>query len=83
MYKTPIKKTHKIVSKPEMEQEVIVVSCQNKSFSCSLPVESGFQYCIKHILQEPKAPYKACTYTFGNGKLCGQAKIAEDSSDKK
>jgi hypothetical protein len=80
MNKVLVKKAGRIAAEPET-----IMSCQNKSFSCSLPVEVGFQFCIKHILQDTKAPYKACNYMFSNGKQCGQAKLAsvEESSDKK
>ena len=63
---------------PEMNS-----SCSNESFCCSLPVVDGYQFCIKHILKDLKAPYKACNYIFSNGKQCGQAKLVEDNSDKK
>lgn len=79
MNKVPVRKALK--TEPEINLEI--ATCQNKAFSCSLPVEGGLQYCIRHILQDSKAPYKACTYIFGNGKQCGQAKFSEESSDKK
>lgn len=80
MNKIPLKKVGKATASDE------IMSCQNKNFSCSLPVENGFKFCIKHILQDPKATYKPCNFIFsGNGKQCGQAKLAslEECNDKK
>jgi KAT8 regulatory NSL complex subunit 2 len=84
MNKGVVRKAHKVLPQPsEQVVNTEIVVCQNKAFSCSLPVESGFLFCIKHILQDPKAPYKGCTYIFGNGKHCGHPKLAGESSDKK
>lgn len=58
-----------------------IIKCQNPSFSCSLPTESGYSYCIKHILKDPNAPYKQCLYGFTNGKQCTQAKLAEERNE--
>lgn len=57
--------------------------CLHKSFECSLPVEAGYSYCIKHILQDPSAPYKQCTFAYPNGKLCTQAKLCDEKHDSK
>ena len=81
MNKVSVRKVGRIVTDivdPEMTS-----TCTNDSFCCSLPVVDGYKFCIKHVLKDSKAPYKACNYIFSNGKQCGQAKLVEDSSDKK
>lgn len=48
-------------------------ACSNIVYDCTLPRIEGFGYCLKHILQDPKAPYKQCAYLYQiNGKRCTQ-----------
>lgn len=47
-------------------------ACSNIAYECSLPRIDGHEYCIRHILQDPTAPYKQCTYLLSNGKRCLQ-----------
>lgn len=48
-------------------------ACSNPTFDCSLPRVDGFDYCIRHILLDPKAPYKQCTYLYSsNARKCTQ-----------
>lgn len=48
-------------------------ACSNIVYDCTLPRIEGFGYCLKHILQDPKAPYKQCAYLYPiNGKRCTQ-----------
>lgn len=81
------KKVQKLVPKQSFDSmdqmEANDAKCQNKTYDCSLPLETGYQHCIKHILQDPTAPYKKCTFTFPNGKTCSQAKLSEDRKDSK
>lgn len=67
----------------EMEQVFVPLKCQNEKYECSLPPEETQQFCIKHILQDPTAPYKQCSFLFSNGKQCTQAKFAEERKDPK
>jgi KAT8 regulatory NSL complex subunit 2 len=54
-------------------------ACSNKAYECSLQRIDGYEYCIRHILQDPKAPYKQCTFTYSsNGKRCTQATPRSD-----
>lgn len=46
--------------------------CSNIAYECSLPRIDGYEYCLRHILQDPHAPYKQCTFTLTNGKRCLQ-----------
>lgn len=47
-------------------------SCSNVAYECTLPRIDGYEYCIRHILQDPIAPYKQCTFLLSNGKRCLQ-----------
>lgn len=53
----------------EIEQKT--KACSNIVYDCSLPRVDGHEFCLKHILQDPKAPYKQCCYMFPrSGKRC-------------
>lgn len=56
------------------EIEIKTKACSNIVYDCSLPRVEGYEYCLKHILQDPKAPYKQCTYLYAtaNGQRCCQ-----------
>lgn len=47
-------------------------ACSNIAYECSLPRIDGYEYCIRHILQDPTAPYLMCTFLLTNGKRCLQ-----------
>lgn len=48
-------------------------ACSNIVYDCTLPRIEGYGYCLKHILQDAKAPYKQCAYLYPiNGKRCTQ-----------
>ncbi|XP_059620244.1 KAT8 regulatory NSL complex subunit 2 [Phlebotomus argentipes] len=48
-------------------------ACAFTKHDCTLPRLVGFEYCLKHILQDPKAPYKQCAYAYPiTGKKCLQ-----------
>lgn len=47
-------------------------ACSNIAYECSLPRIDGYDYCIRHILQDPLAPYKQCAFLLTNGKRCLQ-----------
>lgn len=47
-------------------------ACSNIAYECSLSRIDGYDYCIRHILQDPLAPYKQCTFLLSNGKRCLQ-----------
>lgn len=82
-----VKKVQKLLPTQslEMEQKIEIQypKCLHKNFDCSLPVEVGYQYCIKHILQDTTAPYKQCTFAYQNGKNCTQAKFCDEKKDSK
>ncbi|XP_035787493.1 uncharacterized protein LOC118464309 [Anopheles albimanus] len=45
-------------------------TCANTLYECSLPRLDSFLFCFRHILQDPKAPYKQCGYLYANGRRC-------------
>ncbi|XP_061726556.1 KAT8 regulatory NSL complex subunit 2 [Cydia pomonella] len=55
----------------QLQKEIVSRSrsCSNKSYECFLPVVTGRQFCARHILQDPSAPYKQCGHT-GGGARC-------------
>ncbi|XP_058121882.1 KAT8 regulatory NSL complex subunit 2 [Anopheles ziemanni] len=52
----------------EIERKAKV--CANTLYECSLPRVESYAYCIRHILQDPKAPYKQCGFFYPNGRRC-------------
>lgn len=42
----------------------------------------GYEYCLKHILEDKNAPFKQCTYQSGkSGKRCTNASPKSDKKD--
>lgn len=55
------------------EIELKTKACSNIVYDCTLSRVEGYDYCLRHILQDHKAPYRPCTYQYpSNGKRCGQ-----------
>ncbi|XP_076023180.1 KAT8 regulatory NSL complex subunit 2 [Genypterus blacodes] len=49
-------------------------ACSFTQRPCSQPRLDGFEFCIKHILEDKNAPYKQCSYvSTKNGKRCPNA----------
>ncbi|XP_055910932.1 nucleolar protein 11-like [Eupeodes corollae] len=53
-------------------------ACSNPTYECSIPRLDGYEFCIRHILKDPRAPFRPCAYTFSNGKKCPQATPKHD-----
>lgn len=47
--------------------------CSNPTYSCSLMRLDGYEFCIRHILRDPRANYRQCTHVFPNGRKCANA----------
>ncbi|GAB0099882.1 KAT8 regulatory NSL complex subunit 2 [Sergentomyia squamirostris] len=48
-------------------------ACAFTKHDCTLPRVTGYEYCQKHILQDSRAPYKQCAYSYPiTGKRCPQ-----------
>lgn len=47
--------------------------CSNPTYECSLMRLDGYEYCIRHILRDPRANYRQCTHVFPNGRKCTNA----------
>ncbi|XP_063217687.1 KAT8 regulatory NSL complex subunit 2 [Bacillus rossius redtenbacheri] len=45
--------------------------CQFSQYSCSKTALQGYSYCLRHILEDPAAPYRQCSYVYpGNSRRC-------------
>ncbi|XP_017884728.1 KAT8 regulatory NSL complex subunit 2 isoform X2 [Ceratina calcarata] len=46
-------------------------TCTYSSYECTQSCLEGFNYCAKHILEDPNAPYKECGFLYNtNGRKC-------------
>ncbi|KAJ9579647.1 hypothetical protein L9F63_004726 [Diploptera punctata] len=46
-------------------------TCSYMTHECSGQRLDGYDYCIRHILEDKTAPYKLCAYVYsGNGRRC-------------
>jgi len=43
-------------------------ACSNRTYDCTIPRIAGYDFCTRHILQDPRAPYKQCAYIYPNNK---------------
>lgn len=58
--------------------------CAYSSFQCSLPRLEGLNFCLRHILQDPNAPYSQCAYNFPlSGHRCPLAAPRHDRQKNK
>ncbi|XP_017041800.1 KAT8 regulatory NSL complex subunit 2 isoform X2 [Drosophila ficusphila] len=44
--------------------------CANPTYQCSLMRIEGHDYCIRHILRDPRANYRQCSHVYSNGRKC-------------
>ncbi|XP_011880542.1 PREDICTED: KAT8 regulatory NSL complex subunit 2 isoform X2 [Vollenhovia emeryi] len=57
-------------------------SCLYASYECTQSCLDGYSYCIKHILEDPSAPYKQCAFVYNtNGRKCQNAAPKLDRRD--
>nr|XP_014088649.1 KAT8 regulatory NSL complex subunit 2 [Bactrocera oleae] len=47
--------------------------CSNSTYECSIPRVDGYEYCMRHILQDPCGNFRQCTFNYGNGRKCANA----------
>ncbi|XP_068123803.1 KAT8 regulatory NSL complex subunit 2 isoform X2 [Hyperolius riggenbachi] len=58
------------------------LSCAYTHRPCSQPRIDGYEFCIKHILEDRNAPYKQCSYvSTKNGRRCTTAAPKPDKKD--
>lgn len=56
-----------------LEIENKTKACSFSKYDCGGQRLVGYEYCLKHILQDPRAPYKQCAYAYPiTGKRCLQ-----------
>ncbi|XP_060750263.1 KAT8 regulatory NSL complex subunit 2 isoform X2 [Tachysurus vachellii] len=57
-------------------------TCAFTHRACTQPRIEGWDFCIKHILEDKNAPYKQCSYVSSkNGKRCPNAAPKPDKKD--
>ncbi|XP_017076327.1 KAT8 regulatory NSL complex subunit 2 isoform X2 [Drosophila eugracilis] len=44
--------------------------CANPTYECSLMRIEGYEYCIRHILRDPRSNYRQCSHVYSNGRKC-------------
>lgn len=54
-------------------------SCSNPTFECSIPRIDGYDFCIRHILRDPRSGYRQCSFIYLNGKKCINAVPKQDT----
>lgn len=63
-----------------LEIENKTKACSNLTYDCTLPRLDGYEYCMRHILQDPKSPFKQCAYNYtANNRRCLQPAPKHDS----
>ncbi|XP_043484335.1 KAT8 regulatory NSL complex subunit 2 isoform X2 [Leptopilina heterotoma] len=48
--------------------------CLYLSYECNQPCLDGYTFCVKHVLEDPNAPFKQCNFVYNtNGRKCQNA----------
>ncbi|XP_054744663.1 KAT8 regulatory NSL complex subunit 2-like [Anastrepha obliqua] len=47
--------------------------CSNPTHACSLPRVDDSEYCMRHILRDPRGHFRQCSYIYRNGRKCQNA----------
>ncbi|XP_059173586.1 KAT8 regulatory NSL complex subunit 2-like isoform X2 [Physella acuta] len=55
--------------------------CKYAHRRCMQNCVDGYDYCIRHILEDKAAPFKQCTYMTKSGKRCGTAAPKHERKD--
>lgn len=45
-------------------------SCANPTYECTIPRIDGHDFCIRHILRDPRGNFRQCSFTYSNNKKC-------------
>ena len=68
------------IRKPK--QPVEGLFCMYSHRVCMQNRLEGYEYCLRHILEDKNAPFKQCCYTSGkSGKRCTNASPKSDRKD--
>lgn len=59
----------------QLHQEIEnkVKRCSNSTYECSIPRVDGYEYCMRHILQDTCGNFRQCTFIYPNGRKCANA----------
>ena len=53
--------------------------CAYTSYECHQPCMDSYSYCSRHILEDPNAPFKQCSFIYNiNGRKCQNAAPKSD-----
>ncbi|EDW98237.2 KAT8 regulatory NSL complex subunit 2 isoform X1 [Drosophila yakuba] len=53
--------------------------CANPTYECSLMRIEGYEYCIRHVLRDPRSNYRQCSHVYSNGRKCINAVAKYDN----
>ena len=57
-------------------------TCKNSSYECYQPCLESYSYCLKHILEDPSAPFRQCCFIYNmNGRKCHNAAPGSERGD--
>lgn len=48
-------------------------ACSNPTYECTIPRIEGYDFCMRHILRDPRGNFRQCSYSYSNNKKCTNA----------